>query len=1461
MSLNNAMKIYSNTNKGGIFFEPSTVTPKLIGTCTAEIKSNRPDRVVIRRTDQVVQSTGEFRPIFGSFNPYRVQNEDGVDLIETLGYTIQQVVDYLNDEFNDFSTNSLELGEAINFFRDATNTSIFNTQGDIFAVNAVRAVNDNGSIRIQNYDGTIVYYNNILFELVTINDEDAGDDVDTVVNELNALFTVNAIGGGTETNYITIILDSGTASDLVLGTNVTESNDIITYNGGDSANSYTITYPSSSISENGEFIRFSLTPSASISPTGTSYIGMVDVSSSAYTDFLTNGIDAIKGGGTFKFGFEWDNLSFFNLSNENDGVGEIFQIADLNNTTWENSDEYSNFVSGSAQVIMRIGINSNGYGILSFFDSSENEYVDIARTQQLVGDGDYAFIYNPTSVLSPGLFGTGAAVSPEIFEIDPTNIIQSYYYIESPDNVYHYPLFATTTEANAYDTLQGGSGTSNTQLFTDDSVSGRQWHSPTTGYSSSANAAPTTPGITWNEINTQADNLFIPSAFGDTTFVFDEGDSFNIQVVPQDATSFTTTVTPTNGATFGSLGGNNFQGTCPPVLGDNVANPEDDYTFDVIRSNNFGSSTGILTLRVLNQTSPSGSITGFTHLTASTALPGSNLLGDGSVVLSDENVAEAQRYIIEQAYIETNILPNLTQAGDKYLIGNLNPGADVSTLELSDFDFCIAWEYIDNSSHKIQYYRDGVSQYSYNINSKTDAFYDYGIEIQTPDVYVFGCNVGDINNTPSPKYGGMLSNTFHFTASDNTAPLEIAFGNLGTTSSYDVAGLSEIITPAPERWIQVSKSGADYYFNDTGSLPSLQAGFTYRLLMGNVEYLDLTDSTGLGATDIFRFTENGISEYDMTNVTRSGAVGSANAFYEFTVPQAVPPIWWYTDADGINQNNGVVTAGSTYTASVTGITLEGPAANQTGTNIADNGEYGWMSIDESLSAGERFVMNNAFFEDLLGEMGDQYEIRIGLKGNNWANTAQSTNSNTVVTGDIFRGDIQLRIYRSSSNNIYLQLFRVGQTGNSSLANTVQLHNDTCGFIEVDSTGDIIQMGFGRNGNLGVTQGMESTTTYANWPSYKMQAYSPGFNITSLDVMFLVTDLANVQGDDYDGANVDWTHLSEIPIPGTSVANLTTWTKAVDFNGGSEHTKQGTVSNDWNSTQPLTMGGLATTVPAPSTSGNTTTSTLGRPWATAIVFQSKNVTSNQHIWNNGEGAGSTDDNIYLRVEGINGDLYFGWGRQGAVNECLIGNIGGSANSTHYWGIYIAHNGTRLSANDATPANLAAAFDIRLMGSNDTTPWGAVYDVGTVARWSSSSSTTGGRMDRSYTGDFTIGGRGNNRSFNGKVASMVVTTLKNNVAMPTDAEVRLMITDPIKWVSDYKLNGSYRYPTGNTNFSNFQRNGQNAANSTQVWLMGNTVSDSYPTLRNNIYTADTTKTSMIMANMVSNDIQTVTITDLP
>jgi len=138
-------------------------------------------------------------------------------------------------------------------------------------------------------------------------------------------------------------------------------------------------------------------------------------------------------------------------------------------------------------------------------------------------------------------------------------------------------------------------------------------------------------------------------------------------------------------------------------------------------------------------------------------------------------------------------------------------------------------------------------------------------------------------------------------------------------------------------------------------------------------------------------------------------------------------------------------------------------------------------------------------------------------------------------------------------------------------------------------------------------------------------------------------------------------------------------EVLDFSGSSEHAKQVNSSSDYNA---IRMGGLSQLVSPNTDSSKTSNDTYSRPFATAIVFKSDFNSSNQHIWNSGEGAGSTDDNIYLRTDS-NGLLYFGWGRQGALNEC---RLGGQA-ITGWRAVYIAHKGTRLSGANATASNFS------------------------------------------------------------------------------------------------------------------------------------------------------------------------------
>ena len=346
--------------------------------------------------------------------------------------------------------------------------------------------------------------------------------------------------------------------------------------------------------------------------------------------------------------------------------------------------------------------------------------------------------------------------------------------------------------------------------------------------------------------------------------------------------------------------------------------------------------------------------------------------------------------------------------------------------------------------------------------------------------------------------------------------------------------------------------------------------------------------------------------------------------------------------------------------------------------------------------------------------------------------------------------------------------------------------------------------------------------------------------------------ANSYGSTTGTMTVTATDVAPVPT------NDTNWNKALDFSGGSEHLKQVTQSTASNA---LRMNGLSQLATANSDSSKTSDHTYSRPWATAIVFQTPNNNTNQHIWNSGEGTSTGSDNMYLRITGTNGELYFGWGREGVgYNEYHIGNFGGSYNQStgQWWGIYISHDGTRLSGADATAANLTSAFDIRLMGTNDVAPvFSNLYDVGsTPSNWVS----TGVRMDRTIAGDFTIGGRGANRSFHGKVASMVVTTLRRGVTKPTDAEIKLMLTDPMKWEDDYKDGQSARYGSNGSNFT-YGSSNSNSKYATQIWLMGDGTNDSYSNMiRNQVDPTDQNYTKMNMISMVSNDIQNVTISGL-
>lgn len=358
-------------------------------------------------------------------------------------------------------------------------------------------------------------------------------------------------------------------------------------------------------------------------------------------------------------------------------------------------------------------------------------------------------------------------------------------------------------------------------------------------------------------------------------------------------------------------------------------------------------------------------------------------------------------------------------------------------------------------------------------------------------------------------------------------------------------------------------------------------------------------------------------------------------------------------------------------------------------------------------------------------------------------------------------------------------------------------------------------------------------------SFNTSALAPGNKYIHVAVTGTTMDISTTGVDEHS-----------IPTPPVST-NDTSWTKALDFSGSAERAEMVSNSLYYN---PMLMDYQSSTTSAPSTAGDTSNDAAARPWATAVVFSPDGHNSNQHIWNIGEGAGSDDDNIYLRIDSSR-NLFFGWGRDGALNEYFLARVG----SGSWYGVYVGFNGTRLSGNDATPANLAAAFDIRLMFNTGSSTWG--FNPNPMAQGWGQWTTSGGRMDRSITGGMNIGGRGTNRNFHGKVASFVTTTLKRNSAMPDATEIEEMITDPVGWLNDYKVGELYRPSHENFNSLNFSLNNLTSASATQVYLMGDGTSDSYSNMiRNYVHPSDQNYTKLNMISMQSNDIQTVNIPGL-
>ena len=91
------VKIYADTTTGFLHFDGSRISPKpLNGVCVASA-SSKAFRIRITRSD-LLNPNGTPRVMFKHLKMNRVARQDGTNLRTDLGYSRQQIIDYINAE-------------------------------------------------------------------------------------------------------------------------------------------------------------------------------------------------------------------------------------------------------------------------------------------------------------------------------------------------------------------------------------------------------------------------------------------------------------------------------------------------------------------------------------------------------------------------------------------------------------------------------------------------------------------------------------------------------------------------------------------------------------------------------------------------------------------------------------------------------------------------------------------------------------------------------------------------------------------------------------------------------------------------------------------------------------------------------------------------------------------------------------------------------------------------------------------------------------------------------------------------------------------------------------------------------------------------------------------------------------------------------------------------------------------
>jgi hypothetical protein len=196
-----AVKIFGDAAQGSLFFEGLRIPPAPLGGVVVAIEHpSIAGRIRVTRSDLFQKDGVTPRIVFKRMRPSRVRNKDNQRLVGDLGYTLQQVIDYINDEANrkanelDFQKDGAAVGSGntINFI--GSGVSAVSVSGDVATVHIA-----GGSAGNPVTSGILTSSNNTL--RLTL------QDASTVDVDVTSLNSVSPVSLANSTSYF--FLNSG----------------------------------------------------------------------------------------------------------------------------------------------------------------------------------------------------------------------------------------------------------------------------------------------------------------------------------------------------------------------------------------------------------------------------------------------------------------------------------------------------------------------------------------------------------------------------------------------------------------------------------------------------------------------------------------------------------------------------------------------------------------------------------------------------------------------------------------------------------------------------------------------------------------------------------------------------------------------------------------------------------------------------------------------------------------------------------------------------------------------------------------------------------------------------------------------------------------------------------------------------------------------------------------------------